>query len=53
MYVSNYNKYYKSVKRSYSLSNILNVESLRKFYSDLLKLLHDEYKELPLLYAKL
>ena len=43
MSVSNYNKYYKSVKHSYSLRNILNVESLREFCSDLLKSLHDDY----------
>ena len=48
MSVSNYNEYYKSVKRIYSLSNILNVESLREFCSDLLKSLHDDHKELPL-----
>ena len=48
MSVSNYNKYYKSVKRIHSLSNILNVESLREFCSDLLKSLHDDHKELPL-----
>ena len=48
MSVSNYNKYYKSVKRIHSLSNIFNVESLRAFFSDLLKSLHDDHKELPL-----
>ena len=45
---SNYNKYYKSVKGSHSLINILNVESLHGFFSDLLKLLHDDHKQLPL-----